>query len=1236
MTQMVMQREAAGLLQRVQQSMREHGDAENADKVEELIDKLQDGHCSLAFCGHFSAGKSSLINALCGAKLLPSGPVPTSANLVSIENGEPLATVYLKTPSGGGEAAKDIAFEDVWSYGINGEEVERIRIRYPVKRLSRLQLLDTPGVDSTDERHKAATEAALHLADAVFYVTDYNHVLSEFNFDFMKKLQDWGKPLYLLVNQVDKHDERELEFAAYRRNVQDTLAAWGIAPAGMLFISVKHPGHRLSEWDRLLWLIERWGERAEEWLGRSVFKSAAMLARAHVEKRYPAAKQAGHSAQAEDGEAERGEGKAGLVEAERLREAKAAELEAIRRMPQQEREAFKAEAAKLIDSAILMPAPLREVAERYLQSRKPGFKVGLFFTAARTEQEIAARLETLAGQFRERVEQQLIWFLNEMLLNWARKHGMTEEAIASEIAPIAADLAPERIAAMVNTAAGFTREYTMTYTSLLADTVKAEARKQALERFEKIEAHLRRRAEAAAAELERELETLRQSAERLRAEQARAQEKAAYADRLLAMLQLPGRDEPFPDPADAPQRGTGIGAAGEAAAPAETAEPRDGSGREGDAVARIVAAEATAAAAESAPSTAQWQGDAERMAGRMEAAAEALAGIASGEPLRRSLLEKARQLRQSRFTVALFGAFSAGKSSLANALIGEPVLPVSPNPTTAAINTIMPPEADWPHQTARVRMKTEQAILEDIRFSLSMLGVDSAGPATVEEALEVIRGLDGSKIPARGQTHYSFLRAALRGWPEVKDKAGSEWRADAASYREFVANEEKSCFVERIDLYYQSALAERGVVLVDTPGADSIHARHTGVAFNYIKNADAILFVTYYNHAFSQADKQFLAQLGRVKDSFALDKMFFIVNAADLADSAEELQGVLRYVEGELNRQGIRSARLFPVSSRMALQGKIAGDGEAVTRSGMSAFEREFAAFAAGELLQTALRAGEAEIGRAADELQRLIALSRQDERELREQAAAMREAAGQLADMLDESVQALRTEALRQEIRELMHYAEQRCMYRFGEWYNDAFHPSALRDDTGNTAAALNAAWRHLLQSAAVEISQETLATSLRIERFIAKQTGRLAEGWQQAAAERMPGFALPSLPEAKFATPQVGETLGHLEPQEKTLRRWFKNAKSFFEGGGKEGLRAELEKTVAAALRRYVEEHEALLVRHYEPLYADHVRAAAEAFQSQMRLYVAGYEDGAASHDIADLESRLARISRSAASFA
>lgn len=80
--------------------------------------------------------------------------------------------------------------------------------------------------------------------------------------------------------------------------------------------------------------------------------------------------------------------------------------------------------------------------------------------------------------------------------------------------------------------------------------------------------------------------------------------------------------------------------------------------------------------------------------------------------------------------------------------------------------------------------------------------------------------------------------------------------------------------------------------------------------------------MTYFNHAFAKADREFLIQLGRVKDSFELDKMFFVVNAIDLASNEEEADLVKQYVKDELQRFGIRFPRVFGVSSLQALQEK--------------------------------------------------------------------------------------------------------------------------------------------------------------------------------------------------------------------------------------------------------------------------------------------------------------------------
>lgn len=122
------------------------------------------------------------------------------------------------------------------------------------------------------------------------------------------------------------------------------------------------------------------------------------------------------------------------------------------------------------------------------------------------------------------------------------------------------------------------------------------------------------------------------------------------------------------------------------------------------------------------------------------------------------------------------------------------------------------------------------------------------------------------------KTHYAFLQAFKQGCNDYFHQLGAVIETDLNEFAEFVAREERSCFVEWIELYYDCELTRKGITLVDTPGADSINARHTGVAFDYIKNSDAILFVTYYNHAFSRADREFLIQLGRVKESFSLIK----------------------------------------------------------------------------------------------------------------------------------------------------------------------------------------------------------------------------------------------------------------------------------------------------------------------------------------------------------------------------
>src|SRR5699024_9365658 len=109
-------------------------------------------------------------------------------------------------------------------------------------------------------------------------------------------------------------------------------------------------------------------------------------------------------------------------------------------------------------------------------------------------------------------------------------------------------------------------------------------------------------------------------------------------------------------------------------------------------------------------------------------------------------------------------------------------------------------------------------------------------------------------------------------------------------------------------------------------------------------------------------DRDFLMQLGRVKEAFELDKMFFIVNASDLAQEKSELKLVLDYVKDQLLQFGVRNPRVFPVSSKLSLEEKVSGK---KLNEEMSSFEQNFYQFIERDLAALTVESAIWDINRA-------------------------------------------------------------------------------------------------------------------------------------------------------------------------------------------------------------------------------------------------------------------------------
>jgi len=1210
-------------LSQMRVTMAGKGDAERAEKIGDLLRKLERRKADFTFCGHFSAGKSSLINRLCGSSILPSSPIPTSANVVLIENGDEDVVVE---QAGIGE--KHVTLAELDEACRDGLEIRRVHIRYPVPLLKdAARLLDTPGVDSTDDAHRKATEDALHMADAIFYVMDYNHVLSEMNFHYIRKLSEIGKPLYLIVNQIDKHRAEELSFASFRDRVYEALEDWKLTPQAVMFVSVKKPEDANNEWDLLIKLIERLIGESHTMLTGGVLQAALQLIREHEEwlreqqkelrERLEQTSQA-QADQAESSDEAADESSPGQLEQE---------LRALDEAYAQLAEPARQELAKILNNANVIPAPSRDIAQQYLETKKAGFRVGFLFSERKTQAEREQRRKAWREEVERQADAHVRWhvtdYVKQLIEGWALQ-GEAAEAAANLLDGLHVPIEEDLLEGLVIPGGHFDDSYTLQYARTVAEEIRQRYRKKLWEVLERLQEILRPIYEERRRSLKGRLTEAQKRAEARGALRQLDEEMQLYVDELrssfgdmLARGILPSLNE-LHGKLNVELRQVRLSRRQQAEqqppAAAVSVQPdrrEAGAFAGGWHISQGAQAKLRAAAA------------------RLRQASELLDGLPIFDSFARTLREKSERLEQNRYTIALFGAFSAGKSSFANALLHTRVLPVSPNPTTAAINSVLPPSSDNPGGYARLYYKSPAAMAADIRLSLDKL--QAKVPAADEELIQAIERADMSKAAPGAKVHVAFLNAVRKGWERYGPKLGTAERVDTEIYLQAVADESHACFLESVDLYIDSAFAEQGMILVDTPGADSINARHTGVAFNYIKNADAILFVTYYNHAFSHADREFLLQLGRVKDTFALNKMFFIVNAADLASSEEELAEVVEHVRSNLATFGIREPRIYPVSSLRASESLAAGDAEGYERSGMRRFESEFYRFVQEELAEMSIRSGEQELVRSSEALAEWIRTMREARSDREAQAKRMVEGLAAARSLLATLGETRRIDDLVKEIQELIYYAAQRVTFRYGELYNLAFNPSTFAEAGLGEKDKLSIAYRELLQYLAFDFSQELRATTLRIETFMNRLLKGIEEDSARQISASLQGFtaAERSLPE--WTAPNCEAELAEEQGEWKAVRGAYRNNRQFFEQGGKAELRNELESMLQERIRRLAQSSQEAFIEHYRGAFREAIAALAAHLEGEATRYAEGMLAAFESNDSPEHdEERLQALQR------
>jgi GTP-binding protein EngB required for normal cell division len=194
----------------VADAQRQHAtldDQERADACRELLVQLAEDQFNLAVVGQFKRGKSSLMNAIIGRDLLPTGVLPLTSAITTLRYG-PLERVLLKFKGWSLEDEIPLSRlpEFVTERGNPGNQKGLLtaKIELPVPFLRRgLNFIDTPGIGSAQSANRQTTYDFLPNADAVLLVTSVEGPLADVELSFLDDIRQYVHKLFIVVNKVD-------------------------------------------------------------------------------------------------------------------------------------------------------------------------------------------------------------------------------------------------------------------------------------------------------------------------------------------------------------------------------------------------------------------------------------------------------------------------------------------------------------------------------------------------------------------------------------------------------------------------------------------------------------------------------------------------------------------------------------------------------------------------------------------------------------------------------------------------------------------------------------------------------------------------------------------------------------------------------------------------------------------------------------------------------------------------
>lgn len=333
--------------------------------------------------------------------------------------------------------------------------------------------------------------------------------------------------------------------------------------------------------------------------------------------------------------------------------------------------------------------------------------------------------------------------------------------------------------------------------------------------------------------------------------------------------------------------------------------------------------------------------------------------IAQLEALQKYLNEKGRtkeaediskevtKLRDNTYQIAFVATFSAGKSTLINAMLGNDILPSKVDPTTGILTFINDQDGDVTAQVEVSKKDNQRVIVlsykdsQDLQKYLNKYlrngWIGKAEVYSEDKSLQFESPVDFVKAPfprasKKDNIHANQSRLTLK-------KGYSSFSLTDLSQVElgsFIGNDDD---VEKLNVYAPVKYLTKQVVLdgiqfVDTPGTNAdCYVNHKRITFDFINKANVVVCVINFTNAFSEDNALLLKELRQQQHNNPrfCDKLFFAINKIDQddgnGDRLEEMIASIRHILNNDYGFNLPESRVIGIAALPALLYRMNQDG---------------------------------------------------------------------------------------------------------------------------------------------------------------------------------------------------------------------------------------------------------------------------------------------------------------------